>query len=274
MGRWGMRCGILGIIWMYAAAYIPPAWALKPLVTDGVKLMPNAPFLNIYTPNDNNKVSIGFTGQSLRIYGTTNVKGNIIVVIEGADTIYTLSKKTKKSIFWLDQKVVKTIKAPQFYAINTLYALREYAHQNYPFADIGIYNITYSIADISADYPLASPAIWKKVTRLKQYEKSYQYNPMGIHMISPYLFETYIRIPSDMSPGVYRIMAFVDDAPTYQYIPTKIVVSDEKAIYIGRSPLIKFIYTSARDYSSLYGIIVILCSLGIGLGVGFMRRRR
>ncbi len=265
MTKWAI---FLWTLFMYTAT-----WAIEPLTVPSVQLMPNVPFLNIHTPNGTNKVSIGFTGQTLRVYGTTNIKGNVIVVIQGSDTVYTLNKKVKKSVFWLDQKVVKTIKAPQFYAMNTLYALREKAHSDYPFADIGTDNIHRTIDDISADFPLPPSGIWRKFTQLKSNNNSYQYNPMGIRMISPYLFETHIRIPSDMSPGVYTISAFVDDAPTYQYTPTQIVAQDEKSIYIGRSPLIKFIYSSARDYSSLYGIIAILCSLGIGLGVGFLRRK-
>lgn len=258
-------CGVL---------YMGSTYAISPKTVDKVHLLPQQPFLNIHTPNNVSEINIGFTGKDLTIYGTTNIKGNIIVVIRSDNTIYTLNKKVKKSIFWLDQKVTDTIIAPQFYAMNTLYFLRDGIHKKYPYMDIGISYIAHGISRISPIFSMDEKQVWKTFTRLKKYNNSYQTDPVGITQLSPYLFETTVHIPSDMSPGVYTISAFVDDAPTYQYTPTQIVASDSKSVYIGRSNLIKFIYSSARDYSSLYGIIAILCSLGIGLGVGFMRRRR
>lgn len=241
----------------FAIAMTPPIAQASPT------LKPQEPFLNIHLPHKKDTITIGFTGHTLQLYGATNIDGNVIVIIKGNARTYTIHKKVHSYAFWLDQKIATVKNVPQFYAV---YSMRP--HKASP--HFSVYSMPRDIQNAPSHTSIGKSVIRGHFIRLKIASGAYQYNPMGITFMTPYMFQMTVHIPSNISAGTYTVSAYIQDknAPT-----PHIVAKAEKQVYIVRSPLINFIYSSARDYPSIYGIFAIVASLIIGLGAGMLRKR-
>jgi len=207
-------------------------------------------------------VSIGFTGNKITIYGTTNINGNIIVLIKGKNIKYHVNKKIKKNIFWINKQIAEIKNIPSIYMIST--------NKYISYDTLNKFNFGLkSISPIINNNKISSEEknkIWDKVKKLKQDKRNYHFKINDNNLKDKKnLFKTTFNLPPNIKIGEYDIYAFVikENGDISK-------IAQEK-IFINRKGIIDFIYSKAKYYPKLYGLIVILLSLLIGLASGYRK---
>ncbi|MDG1153500.1 MAG: TIGR02186 family protein [Alphaproteobacteria bacterium] len=219
-------------------------------------------FIEIHSHKLNIPVSIGFRGNTINIYGTTNIDGNIVVIIKGKNIKYRVNKQIKKKIFWVNKQITEIKNIPSIYMISTNKYVSYDRLNNFNF---GLNSISPIIDNdkLSKD---EKKEIWNKVKKLKQTKGNYHFKINHNNLKDRNsLFKATFNLPPNIKIGEYDIYAFV--------IKKNGDISDitQQKIFINRKGIIDFIYNKARYYPNLYGLIVVLLSLLIGLVSGYRK---
>ena len=216
---------------------------------------------DIIADNDFVPISVDFTGRTMRIYGATDIKGTIILTIRGSNTKFALHKKTKKYGFWVDSKTADIEQVPAYYNIMTSNHINTNAYTS--INQIGIENTQPKITPLTTGQNIEK--LWQDTIEVQKRLGRYTYQANGVVKKGQYLFEAIVRLPSDIPTGIYTLSAYVQTK-------NELVLTTNKGFYVGRDGITKILYTSARDYPFWYAILVILASIGIGIGATYKRR--
>ena len=207
-------------------------------------------------------INITFSGNRLKLYGATDIKGTIIIIVQGIDADFILKKKEKIHNIWRE-KVVATVKnIPSFYMLASSKPIAKNLYN-----DI-IRNIHNTVCnDESFPNITTRKFLCSKIIHIKHRTGQYVYMPNTVKRLGQYLFSATINLPDDVPTGTYKIRASV------QTNNGVIKGLYNQSFHIKRAGLVKYIYVFSQKYPTLYGIASILLTLCIGLVFGLSHKK-
>ncbi|PKY10472.1 hypothetical protein B1757_10045 [Acidithiobacillus marinus] len=211
------------------------------------------------------RVTSGFTGENVLVYGAISGPGQVIVVLRSPDSTEAMQKKTRSGPIWLNGAKVTVTGAPGIWQRLSSAPVRELLPemvlQQQGLTRSSLLSHTH-FAPQPESLHLWQQAFLKQKTRHQQYRVV----PTGVK-IREGLFTASIQLPAALPLGHYQLT-------TYLVRQQQIVAVDKEQIDVRQVGFQAWIARFAEQHAWLYGVVLtfILAALGFGLGI-IMRRR-
>ncbi len=214
------------------------------------------------------KVTAGFAGTDILLYGAKQAAGDIIVVIRGPAKKQVVRRKEQVGGVWVN-RASQTFKAvPSYYWVasnrqdlgSMLSTELRQIHQ------IGIDELDFALTEDDA----VDSDIWEyrdAIKRIHVRDGLYGGATQDLIFLSDTLFKTNVRLPANVSVGPYGV-------DVYLVRDGDIVASETKILNVRKFGLEAAVYDFAHRFSFAYGIIAVIIALVAGWSANAVFRKR
>lgn len=213
------------------------------------------------------KITAGFAGTELLLFGAKRGPGDVIVVVRGPLERKTVHLKERKFGIWVNTDNLAFDDIPSYYWFSSNKPVNKMLpadvltrHQ------IGLDEIQILPENEDANVAQAiafSAALVREKVRKKLYSK----DASPLLFLNDMLFRTRIEFPANVSVGEFAI-------ETYLVRDNEIITSETTLLNVRKFGLEAKIYNFAHDHALLYGIfaVIIACFAGWLANAAFKRR--
>lgn len=234
---------LLSLLVLLSALLASPARAEPPLVADLSEHLI--------------AITTDFSGRELLLFGSSNVQGDIVVVVRGPLRAVTMRRKTRVAGVWVNTASLTFRDIPAFYSVASNRPLAEIAPTQV--RDRNQLGIEY--LDLALPTALVSPNLaeeWREaLIRAQKRQGFYGDHVEPIEFLGHRLFRARIYFPANVPDGLYRV-------ETYLLRDGVVLGAQTTPLVIGKVGLEADIFDFAHQQSALYGIFGILVALLAG----------
>lgn len=200
------------------------------------------------------KVSTGFSGTELLLFGATQDEGDVIVVVRGPDGPATIRRKVRSAVgIWVNSDSFTFEGVPSFYKVASSRPLADLkADDALASHQIGLANLRFRAG--AAGTGVASEEFRRALLRNKVRLGVFGAEAGAVTFLGENLFRTRVTFPSNVPTGTYTVTVYLlraGDVVNAQTIP--LIVSK---IGIGAK-----VYDFAHRQAAAYGVLAILIAL-------------
>ena len=204
------------------------------------------------------KVSTGFSGTELLLFGATRDEGDVIVVVRGPDGPATIRRKVRSAVgIWVNSDSFTFEGVPSFYAVGSNRILQEIAGESVLNRhQIGVDHLRLEAKGLSPEdalYILFRRALIRNMQRAGLFAIDID----KVTFLGARLFRAELFFPANVPTGRYQVEVFLlRDGQVVGAQNTRLVVS--KAGVGAR------VFAFAHQRPWLHGIIAVLAALAAG----------
>jgi uncharacterized protein (TIGR02186 family) len=212
------------------------------------------------------RISAGFSGTELLLFGVSDGPGDIVVIVSGPDTESIVRKKDRVSGIWINTQSVHFKNVPSFYHVGVSEGLAS--------TDLGAllrengvgfrYQSLKPEGDISLD---EAKEFGNALVRRKQISRLYTPVAEGVKFVGGNLFRTTVNFPATVPTGEYRVEVY---RVSEGWVKSVSVIP----LHVAKAGLESMVYRFANDQPALYGLFAIAVAALAGYGAGMMFGRR
>lgn len=245
------RAVICGTVLGTALAALAVAEAARPLIAD--------------LSSKQIRISTGFTGAQLLLFGSTDGAGDVVVVVRGPRRNEIVRRKERAGGIWVNGRGVEFGDVPAYYHVASNRPLDEFAStKTLRRFRIGVPWL--KLPAISQVPPAVVREHREALIRLKRNGNLYSEAPEGVTVIDGRLFRTEITFPATVPTGVYS-------AEVYLFRKGEPVGTSLTPITVRKVGLEAAIFEFAHTYSAIYGIVAVIIALIAGWIAGVIFRK-
>lgn len=221
-----------------------------------------------------NRVSISanFDGSEILIFGAVKRDApppgdgplQVIVTVSGPSHPISVRRKEKRFGIWINVDAVEIDAAPSFYAIATSAPLEEVINET---EDLRYkVSIPHAIRSVGAPAGVEdAPSFTEALIRIRTKAGLYQVNEGSVELNEETLFNTSVKLPSNLTEGLYKTRIFLTR--------NGIVVDEyETDIDVQKIGLEKFLFTLAHEKPLIYGLMSLAIAIAAGWGASAVFR--
>ncbi len=202
-------------------------------------------------------ISAGFAGTDVLLFGATEGKGDVVVIVRGPDRAVVVHRKSRVLGVWVNTAQMTFDRAPSFYAIASSRPLAQIAAQTVlAREEMGLQYLRLDLPRAKASPNVA--AEWRAgLISNHQRDGLYRAEVGRVIFLGNRLFRAEFELPANVPTGEYKVkVVLLQDGRVVKAQTTPLTV--EK---IGAEAAI---YDFAYQNSALYGLIAILVALMAG----------
>lgn len=155
------------------------------------------------------EITTGFTGDTLTLFGTTNPKGDIIILVKGPKSETTIRRKKDVLGLWVRATSVEFDNVYGYYNVASSKAVSDIASPEVRTQyNMGINGLNYKTIDEDIT-PSRYNRFHEALIQNMQLNGLYSLTPNAVEFINDNLFKTRIYMPSNVPLGNYEIEAFL-----------------------------------------------------------------
>lgn len=203
------------------------------------------------------RITTGFAGTDLLLFGAKTGEGDVVVVVRGPEEDPVVRRKERVLGVWVnnDRVAFKGVPSYYWYASNVPLEGILPADELARF-QIGNDDLVVEAIDDSAN-PAKVLAYRDALIRAKIRQGLYPAEPGSLSFVNNVLFRTNIRFPSNVSVGEFAI-------ETYLVHDKKIVANHTTLLNVRKFGLEATIYNFAHDQGLLHGIVAVIIACFAG----------
>ncbi len=202
-------------------------------------------------------ISTGFAGTDVLLFGATEGKGDVVVIVRGPDRPVVVHRKSRVLGVWVNTAKMTFDRAPSFYAIASSRPLADIApstvlarHQ------MGLGNLRLALSWAKASANVAQE--WRAgLIRNHEAQGLYRVEVGRVTFLGNRLFRAGIHLPANVHTGTYQVEVF-------HLQGGRVVSAQTTPLQVSKIGLQAEIYDFAYQNSALYGMIAILVALMAG----------
>ena len=212
------------------------------------------------------KISTGFTGQHIFVYGATVRPGDIVIRVTSPDEASALSRKGRVGPFWLKGGKLLVQHVPGLVYLLSNRPLEEVAGHGV-LERYGLsFDATMAQAQVSVD-PGRAHDDWRSAfQRLKQGQGLYRKLESGVHIEGGRLFSANFPLPATLPIGNYRL-------DIYAFRDGELVGRRSSTLEVNEIGIERWVSRIALHYSVAFGILFTLAAASLGLALSMLLRR-
>jgi len=213
------------------------------------------------------KITAGFAGTELLLFGAKRGPGDVIVVVRGPLEQQTVHLKERKFGIWVNTDNLTFDDIPSYYWV----ASNKPVNEMLPADALARHQIGLDDIEIAPDDEDANSAqaiaFSAALVREKKRKKLYSEDSSPLLFLNDMLFRTRISFPANVSVGEFAI-------ETYLVRDNEIITSETTLLNVRKFGLEAEIYDFAHSHALLYGIfaVIIACFSGWLANAAFKRR--
>lgn len=215
---------------------------------------------------DNVSITTSFDGDEILIFGAVKREVpippgpplDVVIAVSGPSTPVTVRRKARTFGIWINRDAVEVDAAPAFYAVATTGPLRDVLRD---VEDLR-HKITIRRAIRSVGAPqtiMDSGSFTDALIRVREANGLYQLNESDIALDEQTLFRTAIRLPANLTEGVYRTRIFLTREG-------RVISQYETGIDVRKVGLERWLYTLSRENALIYGLMSLAIAIAAGWG--------
>lgn len=209
------------------------------------------------------KITLGFEGSELLLFGAVEGEGEVVVLVYGPPETVTIRRKGKfGGLIWVNQDAMTFGNVPAFYQIMSTRELGDWLPESLRER----HQIGTGYLSIRSETAAGDEEFRKALIRRKQELGHYGRSIGTVNMLSARLFRTDVVFPTNVPTGVYTVEVFLvrDGA---------VVSAQTTPLYISKIGILAEIFRFANVYAALYGVVAILFAILAGLGANAVFRK-
>lgn len=210
------------------------------------------------------RITTGFTGSDVLLFGAVEGRGDVVVVVRGPQGRAIVRRKSPIAGVWVNRERMMFTGVPAYYAVAA----------SGPLEDI----VPRTVAErhqIGTDYlrlktdarPGPRVAAFRAALIRNQQRRELYASTVGkVSFLGQRLFRTTVHFPANVPTGTYTVQVFLLNAG-------RIVSAQTTPLAIHKAGLEAELFEFAHRYPAYYGIIAIIVALMAGWGAGLVFRR-
>lgn len=213
------------------------------------------------------KITTGFAGTELLLFGAKQGRGDIIVVVRGPWEDPIVRRKDRVLGVWVNRDEVAFKDVPSYYWVASNKPLDELLPpETLETFQIGIPDLEFVPVDEDAN-PARVIAFSEALKREKVRKKLYHNASSSLLFVDNVLFRTSVEFPANVSVGEFGIQ-------TYLVRDQKIVTSKTTLLNVRKFGLEASIFNFAHRHSFLYGVFAVIIASAAGWAANAAFKRR
>lgn len=211
------------------------------------------------------RVTTGFSGADLLLFGATETEGDIVIVIRGPAVPTIVRRKERIAGVWINKDEQQFFGVPTYYALAANRPLAEIAER----AVLREHGVGYGALPIlppNGNVVEDARAFREALIRNKQRAELYPEQVTEIRVLDNQLFRSDIHFPSNVPTGNYSVNVLL-------FKGGELVGKQEKPLYVAKIGLGAEIFEFAHSWPALYGIVAIIVALFAGWFAGAVFKR-
>jgi len=196
-------------------------------------------------------ITTGFTGADILLFGVTDGKGDVVVVVRGPQRDTVVRRKYQIAGIWVNKDTITFKQVPGFYGLASNRPIAEFAplvirKEN----QIGPGFIQMVPGDTSFS-PKEIGLFKDALIRNKQNQGLYSLDPDKLTFLGNELFRTTLKFPANVTIGTYGI-------EVYQFRNKKLINKRTTLLEVRKIGFEAGVFNFAHRHSLAYGVIAIL----------------
>lgn len=212
------------------------------------------------------EITMGFEGAELLLFGAVEGDGDVVVLVHGPKEDLTVRRKDKVGPIWMNRSQMAYKSIPAFYNVMATRPpgdwLPEAARERHR---IGVEHLALATTDHKATVARAKEfreALIRRKQALGHYSKGFG----EVRMLSPRLFRTDVKFPTNVPVGNYTVEVFL-------FEDGEVVSAQTTPLYIKKTGILAEIFSFAHNYAAIYGVMAIVFAVLAGLGANAVFRK-
>lgn len=204
------------------------------------------------------RITAGFTGTKVLLFGAKEAAGQVVVVVEGPRHPLNVRRKDRIAGIWVNRAEVRFEEVPSFYQVLSSAPLEEWL----PLRTRNTYQIGVEYLKMvpEGDAGPAETARFRDAL-IRNMQRIGRYGVLDgkVTVLSDQLFRADLYLPANLPTGFYKIeVMLVRDGDVKSIQSTPLLVT--------KSGIGAEVYDMAYSYPALYGILAIVIAIVAGLG--------
>ncbi len=212
------------------------------------------------------KISTGFTGRHVFVYGSMSRDGDIIVKVTSPDEPVALSRKGRVGPFWLNGSKLKVDHVPDLMYLLSNRPLSEIADR--PLLERN--GLTFHSALVAAQTsggPAPGYDDWQAAfERLKQAQGMFLKQQSGVIVDGGKLFSANFPLPATLPIGAYHL-------DIYYFRHGNLIAHKSRILQVKEVGIEHWVSRVAMHYSWVFGVSFTLFAIVLGLALSILLRR-
>jgi uncharacterized protein (TIGR02186 family) len=239
--------------------------ALLPAVSGAVSVPISGPPLVVDLSSKQIRITTGFSGTSLLLFGATEVAGDVVVVVRGPRRQVVVRRKERVAGIWVNGSAQSFVSVPGYYFVASSRPLVDVADQaTLNRLQIGVSRL--SLPTTGSASPDRVKQFRAGLVTLKQTQGLFSVTPEPVSILGDRLFRADLTFPANVPTGAYT-------ADVYLFRKGEMVASSKTTLAVRKAGLEAAIFDFAHQHSAIYGIIAILIALFAGWLAGAIFRK-
>lgn len=197
------------------------------------------------------KITAGFSGTDVLIFGVAPGEGDVVIVIRGPIRKEIVRKKEQILGVWVNRKQMVLENVPSLYMMASNRAIDEFLPSDLAYRhQIGVENIR-----IKPSKEFEGTKDWEKfrhaLIRNKEEQNLYRWKPGNLIFLADRLFRTKVHFPANVAVGTFGI-------DTYLIKKGEMVAFQTTLLNVRKFGIEAEVYNFAHRHSFAYGVLAIL----------------
>ena len=208
-------------------------------------------------------ISTGFTGTELLLFGASEGKGDVIVVVRGPRRAETVRRKMRLAGIWVNVAEKTFLGVPGYYRVAATRPLVSIATPAIlAEAGIGVDSLRLLAPGHPDEVALYREALVRNKRRLGLFGS----DDGAVKLMDGRLFRTTITFPARVPTGLYLI-------DVHLFVDGKRISTRKTSLLVGKVGLEAEIFNFAHNRSALYGIMAVVIALLAGWAAELVFRK-
>ena len=201
-------------------------------------------------------ITTGFTGASVVLFGATDGRGDVVVVVSGPDREMTVRRKSRIAGIWVNTESMTFANLPSFYAVAASRPLEAIVSP----ATAALYRL--GVANLKMEPETTAPpdvvdAFRAALVRTQQQAALFAGTVLKVNFLGERLFRTTIAFPANVPTGTYLVEVFL--------VRDKDVVSGQTTpLVVSKVGVDAAVYAFSNRQPGFYGAIAVLTAMVAG----------
>ncbi len=247
-----MRGPVLLLVGIMVLAAAKPAGAAEPLVAD--------------LSSHRIRITTGFTGTEVLLFGAVEKEGDVVVVVRGPTETLSVWRKDRYAGIWMNDKRVEFEGVPSFYAVGSNRPLNEVADE--PVLNrhqIGVDHLRLEAKGLSPDdaiYILFRRALIRNM----QMAGLFAIDIDKVTFLGARLFRAELFFPANVPTGAYEVEVFL-------LRDGQVVSAQNTPLFVSKAGVGAWVFAFAHQRPALHGLIAVLAALAAGSLAAFVFKK-
>jgi len=211
------------------------------------------------------RITTGFTGTKVLLFGAKEGDGRVVVIVEGPRHPLTVRRKNRVAGIWVNRAEVRFNDVPSFYHVLSSEPLEQWL----PLRTRDLYQIgvEYLKLDPEEDVGPAQAAHFRDAL-IRNMQRIGRYGVLEgkVTVLGGQLFRADLYLPANLPTGFYSVEVMLvkdGDVKTIQSTP----------LLVTKAGIGAEVFDLAYSYPALYGVLAIVIAVLAGLGANAIFRK-